>query len=225
MHGDALLMNPVQGPRLEIHTRERRFLIEDPAPVETLLRGRGTPIEYLPGEQESRVTTLYFDTAQGTWSQGRGTTKFRCKIYGDSPTLWFELKRRVGTMVDKWRRPVTAPELQEVLAGTRRGDALTRFVGSEPLLTIGAVTYRRTAFEWSGLRVTVDRDVRFYAGGGLEPGRPLGDLDRLIVEVKCAGALPAWLVPALRLSRARQFSKSKRVLALLRPPTRAAEAS
>ncbi len=217
-------MNAVHGPRLQIHTRERRFLIQDPSAVEALLRSRGTPIEYVSGQPESRVTTLYFDTAQGTWSRGRGATKFRCKIYGDAPTWWFELKRRAGIVVDKWRRPVTAAELQEVLAGTRRGEALTRFVGVEPLLPLAAVTYRRTAFEWPGLRVTIDRDVRFHTVDGLEVEGLLGELNRMIVEVKCQGALPEWLVSPLRASRAKAFSKSKRVLALLRPPA-AAEAS
>ncbi len=223
-------MTLVQLPRLRIHTSERRFLVADPTAVESLLRARGAPIEYEPGRPESQITTVYFDTAAGTWSRGRSATKFRCKNYGGTES-WFELKRRVGIVVDKWRRPVTPEQLADVLDGTRRSDSLARFVGADPLLPLAVVSYRRTAFEWRGLRVTLDRDVRFHAPSsadgpdagpacGLrrasrEPGRLLGEAGRVVVEVKQEGTLPEWLAGPLGSSRAKEFSKSKRALALL----------
>jgi hypothetical protein len=207
----------VTGPRLQIHTRERRFLVDDPSRVENLLRARGEPIEYVAGRPISSILTVYLDTAAGTWSRGRGTTKFRCKNYGDPSTWWFELKRRVGNVVDKWRRSVTRDELEQVLDGSRRGEALARFVGREPLLPVAVVNYRRMAFEWSALRVTIDRQVSFYAPDGFGPGRSLGTLRCSVVEVKRDGVLPAWLADALKGRQAKGFSKSRRALAALRP--------
>jgi hypothetical protein len=206
----------LQEPRLRIHTRERRYLVEDAAPVEALLRARGTPIEYIPGRPESRVFTVYLDTAAGTWSRGRSTTKFRCKNYDEAATWWFELKRRTGVVVDKWRRPATLDELRPVLDGTRRSDALARFVAVEPLVPLAVVTYRRTAFEWTGLRVTIDREVAFHAAEGMAQGRAVGVLRSSIVEVKCDGPVPSWLATGLAGRRAKEFSKSRRALALLR---------
>ncbi len=206
----------VTGPRLQIHTRERRFLVENPAAVEALLRARGEPIEYVAGQPESRIVTVYLDTAAGTWSQGRGTTKFRVKNYGDPALSWFELKRRVGTVVDKWRRSVSADELKAVMAGSLRGDAIARFVGREPLVPVAAVSYRRTAFEWNALRVTIDRHVSFHTPQDVGPGRFLGTLRHAVVEVKRDGALPEWLEGALKGCLAKGFSKSRRALAALR---------
>jgi hypothetical protein len=113
-------------------------------------------------------------------------------------------------------------ELRVVMGGSKRGDAVARFVGTEPLLPIAVVSYRRTAFEWTGLRVTIDRSVRFHEPEGVAPGRLLGELSRSIVEVKRDGALPEWLVGPLKGRRAKGFSKSKRALALLRPAAAAA---
>jgi hypothetical protein len=207
----------VTGQRLQIHTRERRFLVEDPTVVEGLLRARGEPIEYVPGQADSSIRTVYLDTAEGTWSCGRGSTKFRSKNYDDGATWWFELKRRVGLVVDKWRRPVSPDDLRKVLDGTRRTEALSRFVGAEPLVPIAVVSYRRTAFEWTGLRVTVDRQVRFHRADGLRPGAQLGELRSAIIEVKRDGPLPEWLIGALKGRRAKGFSKSKKAISLLRP--------
>lgn len=206
-------------PRLRIHTRERRYLLADAAPVEALLRTRGTPIEYVPGRPESAIHTLYLDTPEGTWSAGRTRTKFRAKRYGDSDTWWFELKRRRGNVVDKWRRPVPAPELPGLLSDPGRWPELAPFLQDRPLRPVAIVRYRRLAWEWDGLRVTIDRDVDFHGVGDGDPlatGPKLGRMRASIVEVKRDGPVVAWLKGPLDAWRVSQFSKSRRALAALR---------
>lgn len=198
-----------------IHTRERRFLLGEVAAVEALLRGRGAPIEYVAGQPESRITTVYLDTPEGTWSEGRTRTKFRCKQYADPDTWWFELKRRSGNVVDKWRRPIPSRELPALLSGANRWDVLDPFLKGRPLRPLVAVRYRRLAWEWDGLRVTIDRGVEFHRVDAGEPWQIdgcAGALEQTVVEVKIDGPVPEWLAPALAGRRAAGFSKSRRAL-------------
>lgn len=164
-------MIPAPPERLRIHTRERRYLLPDAGAVLKILESRGRPIEYRPGQLESAITTLYLDTPGGSWSVGRGRTKFRAKQYGGAPAWWFELKRRSGNVVDKWRRPATLQVLAGILDGSARWPLLEPHVGREPLARLFVVRYFRTAFEWGDVRVTVDRDVRFFRAGKRRRGR------------------------------------------------------
>lgn len=87
-----------------------------------------------------------------------------------------------------------------------------RLVGRSPLVPLVAVRYRRIAFEWDRLRVTVDRDLRFHAVGSGTPwtiGDCIGRKRGYVVEVKCDGAFPAWLRPVLGEGRSQKFSKSR----------------
>lgn len=205
-------------PRLLIHTRERRYLFPDAAAVDALLRTRLGPVEYVAGRPESRVATVYLDTPEGTWSAGRARTKFRCKSYDGGASWWFELKRRVGNVVDKWRRPVPPDALPALLGGGRRWEELRPFAGDRPLRPLAVVLYARTAFEAGGLRVTLDRDVAFHRvsdGAPWAAGERIGGVAGVVVEVKRDGPVPAWLAPALKGRRAKDFSKSRRVLAAL----------
>ncbi|MBI2920464.1 MAG: VTC domain-containing protein [Planctomycetes bacterium] len=208
----------MSGERLTVHTRERRYLLRGGRAIEALLRGRGEPHEFVPGRPETEVFTVYLDTAEGTWSRGRSGTKFRCRSYGEPGIWWFELKRRVGNVVDKWRHLVAPARLPALLAGSDRGPALRPFVGDRELLPLVAIRYRRTAWEWDGLRVTIDRDVAFYAvehGDPWRTGERAGGIPGVVVEVKRDGPVPAWLAAALSGKRARRFSKSRRALAAL----------
>src|SRR4051794_26846616 len=91
--------------RLRIHTRERRYLLDDVAPVLRALRAQGAPIEYVPGRTETEVSTVYLDTTAGTWTLGLSPTKLRLRSYQDPQLWWVELKRRIEGIVDKWRLP------------------------------------------------------------------------------------------------------------------------
>jgi hypothetical protein len=198
--------------RTLIHTKERRYLFEEVGALERFLNARGSPIEYVPGRPETQITTVYLDSPEGTWSAGRTRTKFRCKSYQDPNQFWFEVKRRNGVKVDKWRQPIAPPELPPVMDGSRRGSLLRRFVGETPLVPIVAVRYRRIAYEWGDLRLTIDRDVSFFAVEPADPwriGRALGRKAGFVVEVKRDGGIPPWLRPALGERRRQRFSKSR----------------
>lgn len=198
--------------RTVIHTKERRFLFDDVGPLERLVNQCGSPIEYVPGRPETRITTIYLDTREGTWSAGRSRTKFRCKNYQDANFLWFEIKRKEGVKVDKWRHPLAFAELPPVLDGTRRGPVLHKFIGHTPLIPLVAVRYRRLAYEWGTLRLTIDRDISFFAVDPGDPwsvGRALGRKAGVVVEVKSDNGIPAWLRPAFGGRRRQRFSKSR----------------
>ena len=199
-----------------VRHQERRFHLADARTLLGLLRGRGAPLEYVPGRPASDVTTVYLDTPFGTWSAGRTRHKLRVKNYDDPTQSWFEVKHRRGVQVDKRRQPVAPSELPLVLVGTQRGPLLRRLVGRAPLLPLVAVRYRRIAFEWNGLRVTVDRDLRFHAVGTGTPwtvGACIGRRRGYVVEVKCDGPPPEWLRAALCGAHTQKFSKSRWALA------------
>ena len=203
--------------KLRIKTRERRYIVDDVAPLEQLLREHGPPLEYVPGRPETEITTIYFDTREGTWSQGLSQTKLRIRSYQDPRQWWFELKRREGTRVDKWRRPMDVDAVLTTLTGARRWKPVARLVGDQPLQALFGVRCRRTAFEWPGLRVTLDRSVTFFA---VAPAVPLqlthqvGRVSGVVVEVKREGENPDWLQSALDGRDARNYSKSRYALAL-----------
>src|SRR3954452_20652774 len=116
--------------KLRIKTRKRRFILEDVSAIERLLLDQGTPIEYVIGRPETLITTIYFDTLEGTWSQGRSQTKIRARSYQDPDQWWFELKQREGTQVDKWRRPMSVDKVLMTLSGLSRWKPLRRAVSS-----------------------------------------------------------------------------------------------
>ncbi len=198
--------------RTLIHTKERRYIFEDAAPLERFLRARGNPIEYVPGRQETEITTVYLDTQPGTWSAGKTRTKFRCKSYQDPSLYWFEVKQRRGLKVDKWRQSIAPAHLPPVLHGVQRGTMLSRWIGKLPLVPLVAVMYRRIAFEFDDLRLTIDRDLRFFAvdpGNPWTIGRAFGCKAGYVVEVKRDGGVPDWLKAAFGGRRRARFSKSR----------------
>lgn len=202
--------------RRHVRHQERRFHLADARALLALLRERGAPIEYVAGREATDITTVYLDTSFGTWSAGRSRSKLRVKNYDDPAQSWFEVKHRRGVQVDKRRQPVAPTDLPAVLVGTRRGALLRHLVGRAPILPLVAVRYRRIAFEWPDLRVTVDRDLRFHAVGSGTPwtvGACLGRKRGYVVEVKCAGPAPDWLRAPLNGGLTQKFSKSRWALA------------
>jgi hypothetical protein len=204
--------------RLRIRTQERRYVITDGAQeLAHLLATHGRPIEYVVGRPETLITTIYFDTSNGTWSQGLSQTKLRARSYQNPDEWWFELKRREGSRVDKWRRPMSVETVLSTLSGPHRWKPVRTTVGTAPLLPVFGVQCRRTAFEWSGLRVTIDRDLTYFEvdpGAPLTLGRRRGHLDGVVIEVKQERDRPEWLETALDGREAKDFSKSRYGIAL-----------
>ncbi len=203
--------------RLRIRTQEQRYILDDVVQVEQLLLLRGRPLEYVAGRPETRITTVYFDTPDGTWSRGLSTTKLRARSYQDPEQWWFELKRREGTQVDKWRKPMPVEQVLSTLLARTRWKRVSGVVGTSALVPLFGVRCRRTAFEWPGLRVTIDRDLQFFT---VEPDAPLhlrqqlGQLSGVVIEVKREGAMPDWLATVLAGREAVGYSKSRYALAL-----------
>ena len=98
-------------------------------------RERGAPLQYVPGRQASDITTVYVDTAFGTWSAGRTRHKLRVKNYDDPTQSWFEVKHRRGVQVDKRRQPVAPDDLPSALRQPRGHDFLDEAPGDgEPVV-------------------------------------------------------------------------------------------
>lgn len=203
-----------------IHTKELRYIVERLEPLRRLVLAHAAPIEYVPGQPESLLTTVYLDTPEGTWSRGRSPVKFRCRTYQHPSLWWFELKRRIMSVVDKWRRPVAAPDLPDFINGRRRWARVERYTHRQPLIPLFGTRYFRTAFEWpGGLRLTLDRNVLYYTVDRRPPYRlisPIGGIEGYVVEVKSESAMPRWLADALAECHIDDFSKSKRALEALR---------
>lgn len=205
------------------------------------------------------TTSVYFDTPshahmRAAIADPHQNAKLRSREYYDlhpalaelavdpaqivryQPSMWFELKRKLGTRTQKARVQLHKRDVPAFLGGSHpafQGAALDeddparvladycRELG-EPLIASCLVNYRRIAFEDAAgaLRVTLDLDLAFYA--------PPADLwsrshalvrDTLgpachqprqaIVEVKCRGPAPEWLLSALGDAAAQSTGYSK----------------
>lgn len=210
---------PVDGTiKLRIKTRERRYILKDDSALVAALMERGAPLEYVPGRQVTEITTIYFDTAEGTWVNGKSKFKIRTRNYQDPEYWWLEVKRREVDRVDKWRRPLKASILIDMLKGKRGWKSLTKHAKRQPLRPIFGVRCHRTSWEWPNLRVTLDRGLAFYDVDKADPltiGKKRGWLNGIVAEVKCAGKPPAWLASVVEKDEVKRFSKSRYALALL----------
>lgn len=95
-------------------------------------------------------------------------------------------------------------------------------IGLQPLRPLVAVRYQRMAWQWEGLRVTVDRNVTFFAADPQAPpqlGACIGAVVGYIVEVKPLSKIPDWLKGELVYCPPSELSKSRRALATLRAIT------
>ena len=170
---------------------ERRFIIDDVTEVLAALHAHsGKVMRY-------DTTTFYLDSKHGTWSRGNGGMKFRLRNYGTNDNLWwFETKDRDGVEVTKERVKIRLSEF----------DAL------RPLRPLFAVTYRRTAFEFSdGLRVTVDRELTAWTPELTK----VATFRHYIVEVKRTNTVPEWLSCLIGPHEEDNFSKSQWALSLI----------
>ena len=210
-------------------------------------RFTGEAANRLPGAQHF-VTTIYFDTPSLSYLAAakhdqQSHLKIRAKEYYDlhpslaelatlpeqilryQPWLWFELKRREGSITskrrfrfpksaaaslfDEQRTPAGLPEF-----GSERADAeaLIAHVRAQPerIAPSALVNYRRLSFQnpASTLRVTIDLDLAFFPVPNelfrrprplskSELGQAAGAEPRAVVEVKRREPQPGWLAEAL----------------------------
>jgi SPX domain protein involved in polyphosphate accumulation len=203
--------------------------------------------EWVPGRRRTRIHSIYFDTPdfalyrRSVATGDAASLKLRVRAYGgadgrlDVPFLeakvgvtagGHRLKRKtrmrlgpqkLARLFGRGSRPVTRrkawrPVLAELAA-----------LGLRPCLT---VSYDREAFQDAAGALRVTFDEGYHASPLLGVATPLagpaGRLDgRVVVEIKLAEGLPAWLEAALaRLglpAEGQAFSKFKTAVALLYP--------
>lgn len=177
---------------------------------------------------ETQITSVYFDRpgfplmARALSSPG-DCLKIRTKEYfpdqaGGPARVVVEAKRERGGLTQKQRVWVPRSQLRGLF---RSGELWTQVpvldgAGLTPVL---AVTYGRTVYQQSETwRVTVDRDVSFYAVEARRVlgkrrlcaallGEPVAVEQKVVVEVKHLGCeLPKWL-SELKESAVGRFSK------------------
>lgn len=163
-------------------------------------------------------------------------TKLRIRRYRGQGGFYLERKRRSADVVEKTRALVAGGAIRDAAHGRAKLDRgapearrfaegfahLALAMGAEPALR---VRYRREAYTSdvdAYARVTFDRDVEFQRTSAWElDGEPDGwcDLESslvagaprplVILEIKCATRVPAWLLDAIRSCELRRASVSK----------------
>ncbi|MDF3065805.1 MAG: hypothetical protein K0R38_1406 [Polyangiaceae bacterium] len=227
-------------------------------------RFTGEAANRLPGA-EHFVTTIYFDTPslryyRAAQENQHRNLKIRAKEYYDlhpslaelatdtaqilryQPWLWFELKRREGSVTSKRRfrfakaaaatlfeQRHVAGDLPSQTAEERAdAEAMMEYVRAqdERVAPSALVNYRRLSFQNADgtLRVTVDLGLSFFPVPAdlflrarplsrSELGKPAGVEPRAVVEVKRRALLPDWLERALCQTAGAQVNYSKFVAA------------
>lgn len=143
--------------------RERRWRVA-PDRAQSLLkdlRGRARTRSY-------HVQTVYLA------HPGKPGVNCRLRRYNGAGPWFYEEKTKVGRTVHKERSRANRAEIAKQ--------------GFTPL---AVVRYHRTEWEHEGVRITVDRNVRSFAGE--KDRKPAAQLKHHIVEAKTMGKPPTWL--------------------------------
>jgi hypothetical protein len=226
-HDDpAVWPMPVDPDRRADSRTERKFCV--PGPLATaaldLARGYLVPDALALGPQQ-RITSLYLDTPQLTflrWHRERAADRFKLRIrrYGDgpAPTLYAEVKRKTGSIVQKQRAAFPSGALRFVLGNAdmtvwdgwpyRTGDleAFVRHRSQRAATPRMLVTCVRESLRnpTTAIAVTVDRDLRYQPirNGDLVgddsswqpiPLPTLSEHGAALIELKYGPAPPLWM--------------------------------
>ncbi|MCR5623678.1 MAG: polyphosphate polymerase domain-containing protein [Lachnospiraceae bacterium] len=194
-----------------------------------LIRDRITEDAYF----YSNILNIYYDTdsyevIRHSIEKPKYKEKLRLRSYGvptmDS-TVFVEIKKKFDGRV--YKRRIALP-LREAKAYLDHGIKPTTPVNPQILKEIDFflkrnpvkgqmfVAYDREAYvgkDDNGLRITIDENLRNRESGvelekGME-GKQLFDDNRRVVEIKCLGAYPRWLVEALNSLKIYPASFSK----------------
>jgi hypothetical protein len=194
-----------------------------------------------------RNTSLYLDTPSlGFYDahveSSADRLKLRVRVYGEKPAglAFFELKRKVRSVVVKSRAAVPLDSVAAILTGDYA--ALPRTATAEETRHLQAflydmtvhraepaflVTCRREAYaslhEEDDVRLTVDRDIAYQRARGphfetrerdwVYLGAPpgIGSERMALVELKFRGMAPLWMGDLVRRLEAKRVSYSKYV--------------
>lgn len=158
--------------------------------------------------------------------------KLRVRNYVDNPDypLFFEIKRRVGTIIIKSRARIMKASMMPLLNGTLapptdtdiEDENLKQFLLYADTINAGPaikVRYLRQAFESIAddrVRITFDRDLSCMVTSVPEvqlngPGWQKLPISGVILEIKFTGSYPAWLDSLTKCFSLRKQSLSKYV--------------
>ena len=227
VHGDRTVWPIPREQDLRADTRtELKFCVPGPLAAAALdvARGHLVPDALALGPRQ-RITSLYLDTPHLTflrWHRERAVDRFKLRIrrYGDgpAPTLYAEVKRKTGSIVQKQRAAFPSGALHFVLGNSdmtvwdgwpyRTGD-LEAFVrhrsqrAAAPRMLVTCVRESLRA-PATAIAVTVDRDLRYQPirDGDLVgddcswqpiPLPTLSEHGAALVELKHGPASPLWM--------------------------------
>jgi hypothetical protein len=183
------------------------------------------------------VVTLYLDShdmqlCRQTLEGKKNRFKLRVRSYTDKPDYprFFEIKRRMNTIVIKSRARVMYPDMASLLSGWSlppqdyRTDRETlgqfqlymKSLNARPVMR---VRYLRRAYEGDSenrVRVTFDRELAYKAGSSPEvifddKGWQRHGSKAVILEIKFTERYPIWLNRMVKYFNLRQQSLSKYV--------------
>ena len=189
-----------------------------------LIGQRMKPDKYCPDGRCYKIFNIYYDTRtndviRASLAKPYYKEKLRLRSYeiADSPQrqVFLELKKKIGSTVNKRRAQLTLNEAYDFLAKGKQPDTddylnrqvlgeIAWFLHTHDVYPVLFLCYSRMAFcgkEDNDLRVTLDSDLlaRRY-DLQLEKGcygRPVLEPGKRIVEIKVAQAVPLWLASAL----------------------------
>lgn len=181
------------------------------------------------------IVSLYLDSkdlrlCQESLTGKKNRFKLRIRSYTDDPDYprFFEIKRRINTVIVKDRAMVAHHEIPGLLSGIgllaknkdRNGETLAQFQLYRNSLIAGPVLlvrYQRQAFEGIAdrrLRVTFDRDLCCKTTSAAEVGLDGQGWQRygiggVILEIKFTDHYPVWLGRMVKYFDLQQQSLSK----------------
>jgi len=171
------------------------------------------------------ISSLYLDSkdlqlCRESLEGHKNRFKLRIRSYNDDPDYphFFEIKRRMNTIIIKSRAPVLRQDIAAFLSGLSlparnyysiEKDALNQFrlymnsIGAGPVIRI---RYMRQAFEDDSdnrVRVTFDRQLDYIVGSNPDvgvdgQGWQRNSLEAVILEIKFSSRYPAWLSRMIR---------------------------
>lgn len=179
---------------------------------------------------QSRITSLYFDTEdfqmiRDSLAKKNGKEKLRLRTYDTSASLdapaFLEIKQKLDGVGYKYRVATTPRQAGQELAGQssdwKMAEQLTmlqeRYGQLQPKMLI---RYQRQSFkgrEDQSVRITLDKQVTYSLVDGLTltptAEHQLLANKQLIMEVKIADTMPAWLAEILNKYQLEETSFSK----------------
>lgn len=198
---------------------------------------------YLPMDRYSKlqpngqypISSLYLDSerlnlCRETLTGKKNRFKLRVRTYSDDPAVprFFEIKRRINTVILKSRSRVPDEAIAPLLAGrhpaldmdSKDEKALRQFqlyVDALHARPIVLVRYLREAFEGDSdnrLRVTFDRQIACKGTNQPKvimngPGWHRLPLDFVVLEIKFTARYPAWLSRMVKALNLPQSAMSK----------------